>query len=162
MFISNGARPVVVRPALRFVSVSRFLFIRLEPVGTLPTGSLAELTAQIAQAVIRGRKTLAATREALLTGIMDVIVLGIRFNGASDCVTQTVVIGAKAAHIETPDIPLRMPINDPLRHGLADPARARQAMRAEGTRHPETFDRGRAQQELAIRQIGRASCRERV
>src|ERR1041385_4759679 len=49
VFMSDGARPVVVRPAERFVSMRRFLFVGLEPVRSFPAELFAERTAQVAQ-----------------------------------------------------------------------------------------------------------------
>src|SRR6266487_486246 len=131
MFVANGARPVVTRPALRLMTVSRFLFVGLEPIRSFPAKLFAERTTQIAQTIIGRRETQVATREALFAGIMDVVILGIGLNRTRRSVILTVVVGAEAAHIQPPHVPFGVTVDDPLCHHLANATRARQPMRAE-------------------------------
>src|SRR5690242_1308750 len=125
MFIADGARPVVMRPTERFMTMSRFLLIGLEPVGAFPAELFAERTAQVAQTIIGGGEPKIAARETLLTGKMDVVILGISFDRARRGIILAVVVGAEASHIQSPHVPLRMTIDDPFCHHLADATCAR-------------------------------------
>ena len=44
MFITDGTRPVVVRPAFGFMTMACFLFVRFEPVGAFPAGLLSKMS----------------------------------------------------------------------------------------------------------------------
>src|SRR5215212_534822 len=150
MFVANGARPVMMRPAERLVTVRRFLFVGLEPVRSFPAELFTERTAQVTQAVIGGGEPQVAPREAFLAGKMDVVILTVSLDRARRGVILAVVVGAEAAYIQPPHIPLGMPIDNPLGHNLADAARACQSMGAERARHPEALDRGRTQQIFTV------------
>src|SRR5262245_35359419 len=125
MFIADRTRPVVVCPAKRFVTMSRFLFIRLEPVRSLPAKLFAERTTQVAQTLIGGGEPQVAAREALLAGKVDIVILGVGLDRTGRRITEAVVIGAEAPHVKPPHIPLGVTVDDPFCHHLADAARAR-------------------------------------
>jgi hypothetical protein len=71
---------------------------------------------------------------------MDVVILGIGLDRARRGVAEAVVVGAEAAHVQPPHIPLGMTFDDPFRHDLSNAARACQPVGTEGACHPETFD----------------------
>src|SRR5512138_3606505 len=109
-----------MRPAERFMSVRRLLFVRLEPVRSFPAELFAERTAQVTQTVIGGREPQVSTGKTLLAGIMDIVILGVGLDGARCSIILAVVVGAKATYIQPPHVPLWVTLDDPLRHDLAD------------------------------------------
>src|SRR3990172_9460229 len=81
---------------------------------------------------------------------MNVIVLGVCFDGACHNVVEAVVVGPKTPNIQAPYIPLGMTISDPLRHRLANAAGAGKTVRTERARHPESLHGGRTKEEPAV------------
>src|SRR5215216_3868110 len=150
MFVANGARPVVMRPAERLMTVRRFLFVGLEPVRSFPAKLFSERTAQVTQAGVGGGEPQVAAREAFLAGKMDVVILSVSLDRARRGVILAVVVGAEATYIQPPHVPLGMPIDNPLGHHFADAARACQPMGAERACHPEALDRGGTQQIFTV------------
>ena len=150
MLIPDGARPIMTRPAFWLVAVSGEFFILFIPVWAFPSHLLAEVTPKVAQAVISGGGAYITLGQAFLTGEVNVVVLGIGFKGACNCIIEAVVIGAKTAHIQPPHIPFGVSIHDPFRHHLANAACACQAVCTECTRHPETLDGCWAKQEFTV------------
>src|SRR6186997_2773342 len=81
---------------------------------------------------------------------MYIVILRVRLDRACRGVSEAVVVGAKAAHIQPPHVPLRVTFDDPFCHDLTDAACARQSMSAEGTCYPEALDRRGTEQVFAV------------
>src|SRR5215216_5762368 len=81
---------------------------------------------------------------------MDVVILGVGLDRTRRRKPKTVVAGAKAPHVQPPHVPLRVTIDDPLCHDLADAARACQSVSTERACYPETLDRRGTKQILAV------------
>src|SRR5687767_11838297 len=109
MFVADGARPVVTRPSLRFMTVSRCLLVGLEPVRSFPAELFAERAAQVTQTEISGGEPQVAARETLLARIMDIVILGVGLDRACGGIAEAVVVRAEATHVQPPHIPLGMP-----------------------------------------------------
>ena len=154
MLYADRRRPVMTLPSGRLVAVFRLLLIRDVPIRPLPTHLLTKGCPQLAQTVVRRGEPQVAGRLALFARVVDVVVFGISLDRPDDAVGPAGVVRPEAAHIQTPDVPLRDSVDNPLGHDLTDSSGSGQAVGAEGGCHPEAFDLGRAEEELAVRREG--------
>ena len=143
-------RPVLSGPAARPQVLVAPGDVHVEPVDALPAGLLAEAGAVPRVPRIRGRDAQRAPGEALLARVLDVVVRRVDLDRAREREALRAVLAAEAADVHVPEVPLRLALDDPLRHDLADAARAGEAVGAEARRHPEAGHLGLAQDELAV------------
>ena len=143
-------RPVPAGPAARPQRLVAVAVIRVEPVDALPAGLLAEARAVRGVPRIGRRDPQGPPRKALLAGVADVVVGRVHLGRAGERVRLGAVLAAEAADVHVPEVPLRLAVDDPLRHDLADPARPGQAVRAEPRGDPETRHLRLAEDEFAV------------
>src|SRR3954452_15584788 len=82
---------------------------------------------------------------AVLARVADVVVGLVDLLGALERVRRRAVVRAKAANVHLPRVELRLALDDPLGHHLADPASAREPVRAEAGSDEEPADLALAQ-----------------
>ena len=122
-----------------------------EPVRALPAGLLAEDRAQGLERLVGRRDAQRAAGDALLVGVVDVVVGGVVLVGASEGVGLRAVLGPEAPDVHLPEVELRLAGDDPLGQLLADAAGARDAVGAEAGGHEEAADGRLAEDELVVR-----------
>src|SRR4029079_7522119 len=120
--------PVLSRPAARPQILVAPRDVDVEPVDTLPARLLAEAGAVARVPGIRRRDAQRAPGEAFLARVLDVVVGRVHLDRPRQREALRAVLTAEAADVHVPEIPFRLALGDPLRHDLADAARAREAM----------------------------------
>ncbi len=143
-------RPVASRPAARSQRLVAGSGVRLEPVGALPARLLPEGGTELEQARVGRRDAQRTPRLALLPGVVDVVVLRVHLGRPREGVALRAVVPAEAADVHVPEVVLRLAVDDPLGHDLADAAGAGEPVRAEAGRHPEAGHLALAEDELAV------------
>src|SRR5579875_1099953 len=139
MFSADSRRPVASGPpvgnrpvlALGKTSVGR------EPVGTFPTGFLAEDRAQFLEPVVERTEPQFARAATLQGRIADIVVGAVHLVNAGRDVAAAGGIGPKTTPIHVPEIEAGLAINNPLRDHLANSAGPGDAMRAKTTGGPQ-------------------------
>ena len=89
-------------------------------------------------------------RLALVAGVADVVVGLIHLPGALERVAGRAEVRAEAADVHLPHVHRRLALEDPLGHHAADPAGAREAVRAEAGRDEQPAHLALAQAELVV------------
>src|SRR5581483_1365264 len=138
------------RPPPRAQRLITRRLVALVPVHALPAGLLAEHRAVLRVPSISAGHPQRATGSALVPRIADVVVGLVNLAGARQRVGGGAVMRAKAADVHLPHVERWLPLDDPLRHHPADPARAGQTVGAEAGGHEQTADLGLPEAELVV------------
>ncbi len=88
--------------------------------------------------------------EALLAGVLHVVVGRVALDRARERVLAAAVVRPEAARVHLPRVEPRLAVHDPFGHELPHAAGAREPMRAEPGRDPEAAHVGLAEDELAV------------
>src|SRR4029079_11455508 len=106
------------RPSARTEPRQRRVLVRREPVRTLPPRLLAELRAEVGEPSVRRRRLERSSRLSFLTGVVDVVVRRVDLDRPLARVVSRPVLRAEATDVHLPQVVLRLPVDDPIRHDL--------------------------------------------
>src|SRR6266849_9562812 len=93
--------------------------VRRKPVGSFPSGFLAEAGAELGQARIGGRKAERTSGLAFLVRIVNIVIGRVDLDSARQCVVGAAIGIAETAKVHLPEIETGLAVDDPFRHSAA-------------------------------------------
>src|ERR1700674_2956485 len=108
--------------------------VRRKPVGSLPSGLLAEAGAELGQARIGGRSAKRPSGLAFLVRIVDIVISRVDLDGARQCVVAASIGIAESPKVHLPEVEAGLAIDDPFRHCPAHATRTGDPVGAEACR----------------------------